>query len=133
RGLPIEDHALRDLADALTASIVADPRIYRAEARFIPDRAAIASILERLDWVIYPGFFGAREVARAQLRGHIGDVLEDLARRLFDQLSAAFRYEQSPDAGTARFEESCEVSDRRAASVLRTFLAVLPNIRRMLS
>ena len=82
------------------ASIEGDPRTYRARARFLPDRAEIAAVLERLDWLIYPGYFGSREVSAAGLEAHVTEVIGELVPRLFDQLSAALRYDREPGAAT---------------------------------
>ncbi|MCA9284008.1 MAG: serine acetyltransferase [Phycisphaerales bacterium] len=133
RDLPVDEHALHDHIERLAASIKGDPRTYRARARFLPDRAEIAAVLERLDWLMFPGFFGSREVAAAGLEDHVAEVMRELVPRLFDQLSAALRYEREPNADDDRFAQLCEASDRRASQVLGSFLSRLPGIRRLLS
>ena len=134
RALHIDEHTLHDNIERLVASIEGDPRTYRARARFLPDRAEIAAVLERLDWLIYPGYFGSREVSAAGLEAHVTEVMGDLVPRLFDQLSAALRYDREPGAADDdRFARLCEASDRRASQVLGSFLSRLPGIRRQLS
>ncbi|MFO0874281.1 MAG: serine O-acetyltransferase EpsC [Phycisphaerales bacterium] len=117
----------------LSESILADPRTHRLSTAFLPDRDEVIGILDRLGWLIFPGFFGPRNLSREGMRAHVGVVVSEIAERLFRQLDAAFRYERRIEPGASRFDQRCAECESKAAEVCATFLARIPEIRRMLS
>lgn len=128
------DHARVDEAvGRVTESILGDPRTHRLSTAFLPDREEVVKVLERLGWLMFPGFFGPRDLSRDGMRGHVAEVVGEVAERLFRQFDAAFRYERRIEAGSARFDQRCAECEARASEVTATFLGQLPEIRRMLS
>jgi serine O-acetyltransferase len=133
RQLPVDGARLTESISRLTESILADPRTHRTSTAWLPDREEVRVILDRLVWLIYPGFFGPRNLSRSAMREHVASITEDVGMRLFRQVSAAYRYERKIEDNTSHFDEVCAECDRRAGEVLVAFLAELPNLRRMLS
>jgi serine O-acetyltransferase len=131
--LPVDGARLSDSISRLTESILSDPRTHRTSTTWLPDREEVRTILEHLTWLIFPGFFGPRNLSRASMREHVASITEDVSKRLFRQASAAYRYERKIEDDTSHFDEVCAECDHRAAEVLIAFLAELPNIRRKLS
>ncbi len=133
RPVPLDGARLSDAIGRLTESILADSRIHRTSTAWLPDREEVHLILERLTWLIFPGFFGPRTLSRGAMREHVSAIVEDVSQRLFRQLSAAFRYERKIEDDASHFDEVCAECDERAGEILLSFLSELPNVRRMLS
>lgn len=117
----------------LVESIRADERIRHISAAYLPDRNAIIEILEKLRWLMFPGFFGPRNLSDDTLAEHVKAVLDDVSRRLFEQLSGALRYQQEIDSGTPVFAAQCEDCIRRAQQIVISFIKTLPQVRHLLS
>lgn len=91
------------------------------------------AIVERLRWLMYPGFFGPRNLSDENLSGHLESVLDDVTRRLREQIAAALRYQFNVETGKPiRAERSTEF-EQKAAQVVQSFINRMPNIRRLLS
>lgn len=131
--VPIDLSMLDEASGRVTRSILDDHRTHRTSTAFLPDRDEAIVILERLGWILFPGFQGPRGLSRSGMRDHVRSVLGDLAPRLARQLSAAFRYERRVEEGSPLFDQRCAECERRAGQVLSSFLEQLPEIRRMLS
>jgi len=128
------DHGrLEEAVGRITESILGDPRTHRHSTTFLPDRDEVIAVLDLLQWLLFPGFFGPRQIAADRMRAHVRGIVDEIAARLLRQLSAAFRYELRLDNHDSRFDGQCAESDARAAEVLVTFMQRIPEIRRLLS
>lgn len=128
-GVPAQGQDVRRLVE----SIVAHDRIRHIAAAPLPDREAVATIVEKLRWLLFPGFFGPRNIAESELPVHVNEVLIEVKRRLNEQTAAALRYQTNVETHQPiRAEQSseCEV---RAEKIVASFIAKLPHIRRLLS
>jgi serine O-acetyltransferase len=132
-GEVIDSARLEQAVDRLAQSILGDARTHRVSTAFLPHREETIRIVERLSWLMYPGFIGPRELSEATMREHVGATLAEVARALFEQVSGALRYEREVAAAVAGFDEQCAACDARAREVVATFIAALPGVRRMLS
>lgn len=128
-GLPQEPLPVRRLVE----SIMTDQRIRHISTAYLPDRDAVVHILEQLRWLMFPGFFGPRNLSEKTLASHVKSVLDEVSRRLADQISGALRYQQNLESGAPDFAQQCEVSETKAAQIVSTFISRLPQIRRSLS
>jgi serine O-acetyltransferase len=117
----------------LTASILADDRTRHLSAAFLPHRSEVLAVLEKLTWLMFPGFVGPRDVTEAGLEDHVAGVVREVAPKLVDQIAGALRYEQNIDARVPRFQERCAECEARAAQVVSEFCDKLPEVRRLLS
>jgi serine O-acetyltransferase len=124
---------LESAVERLTDSIRADARIRHISAAFLPDRATVVALTDRLRMLMFPGFFGRRDLAMDSIRTHAAGELAEVRRILAEQVSAALRYERHVERGSAAFAQQCAECDARAAEVAMAFLARLPDVRRMLS
>ena len=117
----------------LVESMVADDRIRHIAAAPLPDREAVAVIVEKLRWLLFPGFFGPRNISESDLLTHVNEVLGDVKRRMGEQIGAALRYQTNVQTHQpVRAEQSSEC-ETRAAGIVAAFTAKLPHIRRLLS
>jgi serine O-acetyltransferase len=90
-------------------------------------------ILDQLRWLVFPGFFGPRNLSEKTLPSHVKSVLDEVSRRLADQISGALRYQKNLESGSPNFAEQCAESETKAAQVVSSFVGRLPSIRRALS
>lgn len=128
-GLP--QHVLGRVAGRVVDSIMADKRTRHVEGSPLPDRAEVLRILELLFTVMFPGFYGPRNLSRENVRGHVMAVLSDVGGSLQEQVSRALRYERHMRDPRA-IETGAKLSER-AEQVVESFLLALPEIRRKLS
>lgn len=119
---------LHDLVDELCApaGVPFGPFRFAGACQVLPSRAAVVRILERLQSVLFPGYFGPADVTAQNLRYRVGDELDQVGLALEEQIRRGLCFE-CRDAGTS------EVNARRARALTRDFLAKLPTIRRLLA
>ena len=128
-GMPGPDQDVRRLVE----SILHDERVRHVAAAPLPDRDAVAGIVERLRWLLFPGFFGPRNLRPDDLTPHIAEVLRELTGRLTEQVTAALRYQTNVETHQPiRAMESAEC-DEKARRIVAAFIGKLPGIRRLLS
>jgi serine O-acetyltransferase len=128
-GVPQHGQDVRRLVE----SILSDHRTRHISTAYLPDREAVVQILEQLRWLMFPGFFGPRNLSEPTLQSHVKSVLDEISRRLFDQVSGALRYQKNVEAGSAVFAQQCAESDAKAGQIVTAFISRLPAVRRMLS
>jgi len=116
------------------ASLVADlceaggdlrpPRDQCANRQPLPSRDAVVGIVEALQTVLFPGYFGPSELNEGNIAFHVGSTLGRVRRGLWDQIRRGFCF-------------SCETCttecDARAESTAQQFLSRLPAVRRLLA
>jgi serine O-acetyltransferase len=124
---------LREDAARITKSILGDERTHHLSTAYLPDRERVVLILDHLEALLFPGFFGNRAIDRATLADHVGEHLDAVGHWLMEQISCAFRYQKNVEPGVPHFDEQCEECDRKAANAVRSFLHALPEVRRLLS
>jgi len=114
-----DDKNIREIVDRLVAPVPEHDRIQQLSTTHLPSRDVVLWILEQLHGVIYPGFFGTRDLTLDSLGEHVLGLLEEIRSDLVEQIARALRYhEEAPD---------------RADEVTAAFLDRLPEIRRQLS
>ena len=130
--------------DRLIASILADERTRHLGSTRLPQHDAMIRLVEELRTVMFPGFFGKRNLDRNSLPGHIESVTTTLATDLFEQIDAAICYwntlrreERIPAShhasevrATVLSNEECVAEARRVAI---EFIDRLPEVRDKLS
>ena len=117
----------------IVESITADSRTRHISTAYLPDRDEIIQILERLRWLLFPGFFGPRTLSEENLKDHVESIVEDISRRLFEQITGALRYQKQLEPGAPRFTQQCAECDDKARRIVTSFIGEVPWIRTMLS
>ncbi|HMK87581.1 MAG TPA: serine acetyltransferase [Steroidobacteraceae bacterium] len=120
--------ALERLGGELLDSYLADERARRIERRYLPSREAIAEILTRVLDLMYPGYFGRRDLNFENLGEYIARALEDLAPQIEREMEHCLCYGREREAGRSEFGECAP----RARELTQVFLRRLPDIRRLL-
>jgi serine O-acetyltransferase len=130
---PLSDQDLESAVDRITGSIRADARTRHIATAYLPDRTVVLQNVEKLNWLLYPGFFGPRDLSEGTLRNHVSSVIHEVGYTLFEQVSRALRYERNIEPGTVASDGRCAECDVRAGQIVTALLAGLSEIRRKLS
>jgi serine O-acetyltransferase len=119
---------LGSVASALALSYL-DGRCQHVGRGFIPSRNEVIEILELLLGLLYPGFFGERDLSAEGVEAHVavelGRVREKLERQV--ERCVLFTQEEEPPPTLDRVR-----SRRAAGDIALALLARLPEIRRRL-
>lgn len=131
-------HGTDEVATALTEVVatldeqcdrLATPMRRTFTGHYLPSRDEIAQMVELLRAVIFPGYFGDRDVTEESLSYHIGATLDRSARIMVDEVQRGLCFACDKAPGQ-RFEARCQEQARRITS---TFLRRLPELRRLLA
>jgi len=123
--------ALLRVVEALSAQAdrLAVPLGKTYRGHHMPSRDEIVTMVELLRSVIFPGFFGDRDITEAGLPFHAGATLDRVAVIMVDEVQRGlcFACERSP---ADRVPEECAAEAQR---VTARFLERLPELRRLLA
>ena len=119
---------LDDVAGKLVASYLGDERARRISHRFLPSREAIVEILERVLDLMYPGYFGRRDLNKENLAAFTAQAVYALGPKIEQEMEHCLCYGREretarPDIG------DCAPKSRELTQV---FLRRLPEIRQLL-
>ena len=115
------DHSLPQLIEALLASYQGQDTGQRIGSICLPSRADIVGILERVRQLLFPGYFGHKNLTQQSISSHVSDLVAELAADLAYQI----RIWVCTCGGPCKME-SCRAS---AEAITHDFLARLPQIR----
>src|SRR5712671_7051524 len=119
---------LEDLAGELLHSYMSDERARRISHRYLPSREAIVEILEAVLDLMYPGYFGRRDLSSDNLGAHVAHSVAALAPKLEREMEHCLCYGREVMAGRAEAGECAP----RAHELAEIFLGRLPEIRSLL-
>jgi serine O-acetyltransferase len=125
---PAGDAALEDLTAKFLASYRGDERARRISRRYLPSREAIVEILEGVLDLIYPGYFGRRDLSHDNLAAHVAQAVAALQPKLEREMEHCLCYGREREAERPEFGECAP----RAQELARIFLKRLPEIRGLL-
>jgi serine O-acetyltransferase len=124
--------ALEEVTGDLLDSYLGDERARHVERRYLPSREAIVEILEAVLDLMYPGYFGRRDLTEDNLEAHIAEKVAALVPRLEREMEHCLCYgrerESSAPNGNGGFKECAP----RARELAEVFLRRLPLIRGLL-
>jgi serine O-acetyltransferase len=121
--------ALEALTGKFLDSYLGDERARRISHRYLPSREAIVGILESVLDLMYPGYFGRRDLSDDNLRAHVAQSLAVLAPKLEREMEHCLCYGRERE--TERPAEFGECAPR-AHELAEIFLGRLPEIRGLL-
>jgi serine O-acetyltransferase len=122
------DNKLDTLAASLAQSYLGDERARRIAHRYLPSRERIIDILESVLDLMYPGYFGRRDLSPENLSGYIAEVLAALAPKLEREMEHCLCYGQERDPARTATGDCAP----RARELAQVFLERLPEIRGLL-
>lgn len=118
---------MHNLVQSLLKSYEQHISISRIGAGRRPDKTAIIEILDKLQWIVFPGFFGKQDLMKCYAEYYVGEVLETVLNSLKNQLFLTYRL----------YKETCsELGDtelkEKSLETAQSFLMRLPLIREYL-
>ena len=118
---------VKELCDATVHLSRRADRVPCAEP--LPSRDVVIQIVESLRSVLFPGYFGVREVSPATLGYHVGHLLDQVQRTLQVQIKRGLAFGcQGSDCSMTH-----HVCEEKAQRVTATFLERLPLIQRQVA
>jgi serine O-acetyltransferase len=104
-----------------------DEILCRAGASLMPSRGEVVEILDDLEDILFPGFFGKQELDESYLEYHLGNEMHLAYEKLAYQITKALAYSCRAEKGGCT--DCAEAGQRQALE----FMSRLPGIRRRLS
>ncbi len=124
-----EEVVLSDVLESLVTFRDGQERPVHSIARqqILPSRDILVEAVELLRFVLFPGYYGSSDPTGQVARFNVGSALDRVRRDIQEQVERAFCY-QCKESDPSRYPE-CQ---HQVASVTRTFLSRLPEVRRHL-
>ncbi len=124
-----EEVVLSDVLESLVAFRDGQERPVHpvARQRILPSRDILIEMVELLRFVLFPGYYGSSDPTGQVARFNVGSALDRVRRDIQEQVERAFCY-QCKESDPSR----CPECQHQVASVTRTFLSRLPEVRRHL-
>jgi serine O-acetyltransferase len=125
---------IEELTGEFLGSYRGDARARRISQRYLPSREAIVEILEAVLDLMYPGYFGRRDLNNDNLGAHVGQSVAALVPKLEREMEHCLCYgrereaQREQDLGRPEFGECAP----RAHELAEIFLGRLPEIRSLL-
>ncbi len=119
---------LDQLAQELLGSYLSDERARRISRRYLPSREAIVEILQAVLDLMYPGFFGRRDLNEENLAAHIAQSVANLSPKIEQEMEHCLCYGRERDSSRTDMGDCAP----RARDLTQVFLRRLPEIRRLL-
>ncbi|HEY2384992.1 MAG TPA: serine acetyltransferase, partial [Terriglobia bacterium] len=116
----------RDLMETFGAL---QPKLEHFATTPLPDKASVIKILDDLMEVIYPGYFGRKDVESSNIEYYVGDLLDSIYTRLTQEIYRSIR----PECGNAGAADACDHCHGIAEEQSLLFLRALPHLRSRLS
>jgi serine O-acetyltransferase len=110
------------LVKSLLSSYDEHPGLIKVKATNQINKEIIIRVLEKLRWLVFPGFFTQKPLKSDNIEYRIGELLEDVDYNLQSQIRRAFRQADPNQSFSAK-----------AISATEAFLEKLPSIRALLA
>lgn len=125
--IPVHEERLRGAVQAMVRSCEEEETVDHVGAALIPSKDEIIRILDILQDILFPGYFGRQELSRSSLEYHLGNEMVKLYEMLSAQISRSIRHE------CRRMDSLCVKCIQKGWEEALFFLEELPGIRRLLS
>jgi serine O-acetyltransferase len=119
---------VEELTGEFLGSYMGDERARRISRRYLPSREAIVEILESVLDLMYPGYFGRRDLSEENLSAHVAQSVARLAPKLEREMEHCLCYGRERE-DTQLAAGACAP---RAHELAEIFLSRLPQIRGLL-
>jgi serine O-acetyltransferase len=135
---------LPTVVEALVASVVNEPRMKHLDRVYLPSWDEVVACIGLLRELLFPGYFGKQGLTSVNVTDRLGEVVEQLAEKLFEQVRHCVRYRQNlpgdngggdggGNGGNAAADALDADCDQQAGTIVSAFLDRIPAVRAMLS
>ncbi|MDR0722184.1 MAG: serine acetyltransferase [Treponema sp.] len=118
---------LKYLTELLTKSYMAHEEIIKIDSGNLLNRSRVIEIVEKLRSLIFPGYFGKKNISASSVEYYTGDMLEEVAYILKEQIARALHH-----SGNYAGLEG-EILADKADDICFQFLSRLPEVRENLA
>jgi len=125
--------SLPKVVQSIVDSITASPSMKHLDRVFLPNRDVIVQSIVLLREVLFPGYFGKQGLTSQNITYHVGELVNELADMLFEQIRCCLRYQESIPANNGDSDAKCEECDQQAAKIVHQFFQKLPGVREILA
>ena len=115
---------LDTITHEILTSYAANEDTQRVGETFLPSRQKIVDILGEIRQLLFPGFFGPKELTQENIKFHVGNLVARLSESLGEQIFHCLAYAEHDDS---------EPRPRRSVHIARQFLARTPKLRELLT
>ncbi len=124
----MSEFAPAGLAGGILASYETDARTHRIGHMFLPSHQRIVETLEAIRRLIFPGYFGQKELTETNLRAHVEHLVAEIREDLEEEINACLCTDRR--CGDCETPECCALE---AENMAVGFLGRIPAIRDMLA
>ncbi|MBN1520978.1 MAG: serine acetyltransferase, partial [Candidatus Aureabacteria bacterium] len=119
-----------DLVDRICGSYKKEGLFEEKRCRKLPSKAIIIEITEDLFKIIFPGFYGRRDLEESTIQYYVGDILDSIYSRLVEEVERALCYWCPAETAS----DQCSTCDclNSAKKIVSDFMKKLPRIREAL-
>jgi serine O-acetyltransferase len=121
------DTGLKYLTELLTKSYAEHEEIIKIDSGNLLDRDYLVDVVDKLRALIFPGYFGKKNLSASSVEYHTGDLLEEVRFTLTEQIARSL-YHSDNYAGLER-----ETIALKAGDICFQFLSGLPEVREKLA
>ena len=119
---------LEQLTSDILASYTTLDSTQRIGETFLPSRSRIVDVLNGIRQLLFPGFFGHKELTAENIRYHVGNLLVHAGSELTRQITYCMCADRQCE--TCKDPEKCRAE---AGDIAQKFLARIPAIRKALA
>jgi len=123
------DAELPKLTEGLVDSYKSQQRTHYLDRTHLPSRTEAVEILNLMLAILYPGYHGRQDLTFANVPYHVGELLTQVADKLYRQIPCCLAYMQELNGATA--DESA--NRQQAGDKTMEFLKRIPALREMLA
>jgi len=121
-----QEDRLRGVVQEMVKSCAEEHTVDNVDAALIPSKDEIIRILNVLNDILFPGYFGKQELTRSSLEYHLGNEITALFELLSAQISRSIRHE------CRRMDSLCVRCVQKGRQEALAFLEKLPSCRYLL-
>jgi len=126
--MALPEDGLPEIIERIVRTYDEVSKINQLGIRQLPSRDAVVELIRGLKEILYPGYFGRRNLTRENVPYHIGDKVHNVYRQLAEQIYLSVQHE------CRRTEQSeCGHCRKLAGDLGLQFLQRLPEVRRLLA
>ncbi len=118
---------LTGLVDKIIFGATDDHHFCHVDYEPIPSKAAVIEVVEKLQELLFPGYFNRDKIDPVNLKYNLGQLTADLFDILSDQICRAIRYE------CFRFDKPCTDCRDRGYETALAFLESIPALQDQLA
>lgn len=118
---------LPDIVNKLVSNIHDLPEIRRFGHVMLPSQPVIVGLIERLQQIVFPGYFGLQGLTVENLPYRIGELVLEISEILHEQIRCCLRYRQ--DRVPDEQDPACADCESESARITSIFFDRIPYIR----